>query len=218
MLHRHIVISAVILLAGCDQELSPKAASIEREVPLETSTAQETGRSKAMEVQETNKAPVTEDFNSYATEDVGNEQLCVAGTLTDADGMNQEAYLYLLKKRDRSVVWGKPLGRPADTFQSRATHCTGSEDSLYVLLQADTQSQQELSQTLLRVIKLNRDDGTIVFDKTLTPNGADVYSASVAEGEAHFTLEKRRLTVKGAYVTFADRDNPIEFTQYLDVN
>ena len=218
MLHRRIIISAVILLAGCDQELSPKAASIEREVPLETSTAQETGRSKAVEVQETSKAAVPEDFNSYATEDAGNEQLCVAGTMTDADGMNQEAYLYLLDKHDRSVFWGKALGLPADTFQSRATHCTASEDSLYVLLQADTQSQHELSQTLLRVIKLNRDDGTVAFDKSLMPNDTDAYSASVAGGEAHFSLEKKRLTVKGTYVTSADRDSSIEFTQYMDVN
>lgn len=218
MLYRHIVMSVAVLLAGCDQELSPKAASIKTETPVETSTAQETGRSKAMEVQETSKAAVPEDFNSYATEDVGNEQLCVAGTMTDADGMNQEAYLYLLDKRDRSVVWGKALGRPVDTFQSRATHCTASEDSLYVLVQADTQSQQELSQTLLRLIKLNRGDGRVAFDKALTPNDADVYSASVAEGEAHFILEKRRLTVKGAYVTSADRDNPVEFTKHLDVN
>lgn len=171
-----------------------------------------------MKAQKTKNSVVPESFNSYATENVGNEQLCVAGTLTDEDGMNQEASLYLLNKSDRGVVWGKLLERSADTFQSRATHCVASGAFIYVLAQDDTQSQQELSQTLLRVIKLNRIDGAVIFDRALMPPVADAYSAGVEEGGAHFSLGENQLSVRGTYVTSTDRDNPVEFTQHMDLD
>jgi hypothetical protein len=187
-------------------------------VPVEISTAQEAGRNKAMETQEAKNSAVPENFNSYTTEDIGNEQLCVAGTLTDEDGMNQEASIYLLNKSDRGVIWGKIVERPENTFQSRATHCFASGSFVYALVQDDTQPQQELSQTFLRVIKLNRIDGIVVFDKALMPSVSDAYSTSVEEGEAHFSLGKDQISVRGTYVTSTDRDNPVEFTQHMDLD
>ena len=169
-----------------------------------------------MEAQETKNSAVSENFNSYATEDVGDEQLCVVGTLTDEDGMNQEASLYLLNKSDRGVVWGKTVETPENAFQSRATHCVASKAFVYASVQDDTQPQQELSQTDIRVIKLDRIDGAIVFDKALIPPVANAYSVGVEEGEAHFSLGKKQLAVRGRYVTSRDRDNPVEFTQHMD--
>lgn len=219
MLCRYILISVASLLSGCHPGVSPEAVQSKAEViPVEISTDQQTGRNKAMETQAAGSTVVPENFNSYATENVGNEQLCVAGTLTDEDGMNQEASLYLLNKRDRGVIWSKLLEPPADIFQSRATHCIASGAFVYALVQDDTQSQQELSQTLLRVIKLNRTDGAVVFDKALIPPVADAYSASVEEGESHFSLSENQLAVRGTYVTSADRDNPVEFTQHMDLD
>jgi len=219
MLYKCILISVTSLLAGCNPEVAPEATQGRAEMaPIEISTAREAGRSDEMETQEDKEAAVPENFNSYATEDVGNGQLCVAGTLTDEDGMNQEASLYLLSKSDRGVVWGKSLKRPADTFQSRATHCVASGAFVYALVQDDTQSQQELSQTLLRVIKLDRNDGAVIFDKAVTPPVADAYSASVEEGDANFSVGKNGLAVRGAYVTSAERDNPVEFTQHMDLD
>lgn len=219
MLRKFILVSVASLLAGCYLRVPPEAAQSKATVAAaEISTAQEAGRSKAMEMPETRNSAVPENFNSYATEDIGNDQLCIAGTLSDEDGMNQEASLYLLNKSDRDVVWGKLLERPKDIFQSRATHCAASEGFVYVLVQDDTQSQQELSQTLIRVIKLNRIDGKLMFDKALMLPVKDAYSMSAGVGETHFYLDKNQLSVRGAYVTSEDRDNPVEFTQKIDID
>ena len=127
MLCKCILIIISSLLVGCYLGVASEAEQGKAEMmPVEISTAQEAGRNKAMETQEAKISAVPENFNSYATEDIGSEQLCVAGTLTDGDGMNQEASLYLLNERDRGVIWGHIVGRAENSFQSRATHCVAS--------------------------------------------------------------------------------------------
>lgn len=125
---------------------------------------------------------IPQGFSSYASESIGDNQRCIAGAATDEDGMNQRPVAYLAHASDKPI-WVRVLDLPSDTYQSRATHCLRQGDALYVLLQSDTQPEQSLSQTLLRVVKLNLADGAVQAGAdVVVPGAKGAYSALVDEG------------------------------------
>ncbi|MEH6420838.1 hypothetical protein [Pseudomonas sp. CGJS7] len=144
-------------------------------------------------------AEIPRGFSSYASESIGDNKQCVAGASLDDDGMNQRPVAYVAQTSGKPI-WAKTLDLPAETYQSRATHCLRQGDTVYVLLQSDTQPQQTLSQTSLKVIKLSLADGAVQGSGDIAVPGAQgAYSAWVEEGAQHMSWQDGGLRIVGQY-------------------
>jgi hypothetical protein len=153
-------------------------------------------------------------FTPYASAPIGNHRLCVVGTITDDDGMNQKPMVYLAEAAGNRVLWMTPLDLPADMYQSRATHCAIHGNALFVLLQSDTQSEQALSQTLLRVVRLDAVSGAVQIQKDVDVPAA--YSAWVDEGSDHFQWNGDHLVLTGNDRAESNHDSQANFTVHLN--
>jgi hypothetical protein len=153
-------------------------------------------------------------FTAYASQPVGDNRICVAGRTTDADGIHQKPVAYVAEQASKRVLWIARLDVPTDMYQSRATHCARHGDSLYLLLQSDTQSEQTLSQTLLRVVKLNAASGTMQLQKDVDVPAA--YSVWVDEGANRFAWNGDRLVITGHDLLDADHARQTTFTLRLN--
>ena len=157
---------------------------------------------------------IPKNFSEYASESVGTGKRCIAGATTDGDGMNQRAVAYVTDATDKRPRWVDKLNLPPHTYQSRATHCTSSGPALFVLLQSDTQPEQTLSQTLLRVAKLDPATGTVQIQRDIQVPGA--FSTWVDEGPSHFQWKGAALTVSGNLRPQSSTDQQTTFTMRLD--
>jgi len=162
-------------------------------------------------------ASVPQGFSSYAAEPAGDNKQCVVGAVADADGMNQKPFVYVEDTVANRVLWTRPLELPSNTFQGRATHCLHKGGTVYVLLQADTQAAQSLSQTQLRVIELDAATGSVTGNREVPmPGAAEATSAWVDKGEDAFRLAgKNGLAISGEYFRLADPDKHLTFTVTL---
>jgi len=164
-------------------------------------------------------APMTveipQGFSSYASESIGDNKQCVVGAATDEDGMNQRPVAYLAQASGKPI-WVRALDLPSDTYQSRATHCLRQGDALYVLLQSDTQPEQSLSQTLLRMVKLGIADGAVqAGGDVAVPGAKGAYSAWVEEGAGHLRWDNGGVVVAGQYVALDAPEQRNAFTAAL---
>lgn len=153
-------------------------------------------------------------FTAYTSESIDKHRLCVVGTITDEDSMNQKPVVYVAEATSKRVLWMTRLDLPADMYQSRATHCTRHGNALFVLLQSDTQSEQTLSQTLLRVVRLDAESGTVQLQRDVDVPTA--YSAWVDEGSIHFQWNGDRLVITGNDKPDSDHDRHAIFTVKLN--
>ncbi len=159
-------------------------------------------------------AGIPKHFSEYASESLSNGQRCVVGATTDEDGMNQRPVAYVTDAKSEQPVWVDKLSLPPNTFQSRATHCTSSGHSLFVLLQSDTQPEQTLSQTLLRVVKVDLATGTVRMQQETPVSGA--FSTWVDVGSSHFQWKDDTLIVSGNQRPQASPDQQTTFTLRMD--
>lgn len=143
----------------------------------------------------------------YAASGVGDAQTCVVGAATDADGMHERPVAYLFA--GRRVAWHRRLAIPADDYQGRATHCTASPATVYVLVQVDTEAAQSISQTLLQVVAIDRRSGVVRTARSAeVPGVAAAYTAWVDEGAGNFRLGPGGLVITGHYDLMSDRADP----------
>lgn len=143
----------------------------------------------------------------YAALGVGDAQTCVVGAATDADGMHERPVAYLFA--GRRVAWHRRLAIPADDYQGRATHCTASLATVYVLVQVDTDAAQSTSQTLLRVVAIDRRSGAVrIVRSAEVPGVAAAYTAWVNERAGNFRLGQGGLVITGQYDLMSDRAGP----------
>ncbi|MEO8778321.1 MAG: hypothetical protein ABI389_06575 [Rhodanobacter sp.] len=157
---------------------------------------------------------IPKSFSKYASESVGNGKRCIVGAVTDADGMNERAVVHLDDATDTRPTWVHRLNLPPHTYQSRATHCTYSGHSLYVLLQSDTQPEQTLSQTILSVAKLDPATGTVQIQRNIQVPGA--FSAWVDWGPDHFQGKGDALIVSGNNRPQSSPDQPTTFIVHVN--
>ncbi|HXD35329.1 MAG TPA: hypothetical protein VN624_01665 [Rhodanobacter sp.] len=174
--------------------------------PAATSSTQSIGSSPANHI----RARIPANFSQYASTPVGNGGRCVVGATTDDDGMNQRPVVYITDTRSKKTLWVDQLILPPDTFQSRATHCTSSDRALFLLLQSDTQPEQTLSQTLLRVLRLDPATGEVQSERDIRVPGA--FSAWVPEGSSRFQWDGNALIVSGHDKPQASTDSQETFT------
>lgn len=155
---------------------------------------------------------VPQGFSSYASESLGDSRHCVAGAVSDEDGMNQKPLVYVEDTAANRVLWSKPLKLPVNTYQGRATHCLRKGGTLYVLLQSDTQSTPATSQTLLQLVELDMANGTVTDTRDIAvPGVAGAYSAWVDKGVDGMHPAAKGLTIAGEYYRLADPDQHLPF-------
>ena len=153
-------------------------------------------------------------FTAYASASIGHGRRCVIGISTDEDGMKQTPVVYATNTSGKRLLWIARPELPADVYQSRATHCTVNGDALYVLLQSDTQASRSLSQTLLRVVKLNASLGTVQLEKDVEVPGS--YSAWIDQGATRFVWKRNRLVINGNSRLASDHERLQNFTVRLN--
>ena len=202
------ILSAEYTAGGTGISNSEKAPAIS----TPSSTASVSARANSARTAVALKVPA--NFTSYASESIGRNLLCHVGAVTGDDGMEQKPVVYAENEKDKKILWVKHLQLPPNTFQSRATHCAGSGDAAFVLIQSDTQSEQTLSQTLLRVVKLNADTGALITQQDL--NVPKAYTAWVAEGAGRFKWQGNAMVIAGNYRPSSDDANQPEFTAHLN--
>ena len=164
------------------------------------------------------QASIPQGFSSYASVFIGNGATCHAGAVLDEDGMNQKPFVYV-DDLDHNVHWAIPIVLPGDAYQARITHCIRVNDALYVLMQTDTQPQQALSQTLLRVLELNAANGSLIGSTNVdVPGVLDAYSSWVDKDNKNFRFFKDKLIISGHYFRLADPDDHKIFESAIDAN
>jgi hypothetical protein len=130
--------------------------------------------------------------------------------------MNQRPVVKLLGSSGQ-VSWTTILQVPSDYYQGRATHCLSLEESLFVLLQLDTQPARTLSQTQLQVAKLALDDGAIEQTAAVdVPGVAKPYSAWVPDAASDFSIEAGKLVISGRFFIVDDETHQRTFRATLD--
>jgi hypothetical protein len=156
-------------------------------------------------------ASIPRGFSLYASEPVGNGATCHAGAVLDQDGMNQKPFVYV-DDPHRKPRWATSIALPNEAYQARITHCTKVGNALYALMQADTQPQQTLSQTLLYAVKLNALTGTVIGSTYIAvPDVNDAYSSWVDKGQENFRATASTLIVLGHYARLAKPDEHTPF-------
>ena len=184
----------------------------ELEVQLTAITSTPTLESRSAEQQ-----LITSGFVAYASQGItGTSLTCVVGALTDEDGMNQRPVVKLVGDADKTS-WTTKLRVPTEYYQGRATHCTSFGQTLFVLLQFDTQPAQTLAQTQLQVVKLALNDGAIQQTTAIdVPGVTKPYSAWVPDVPSGFSLQTGKLVVLGRFFIVGDEAHQRSFRATLD--
>lgn len=130
--------------------------------------------------------------------------------------MNERAVVYVTDAKSKQPEWVDKFDLPPHTYQSRATHCTRAVGALFVLQQSDTQPEQALSQTLLRVVKLDPVTGAVQKQRDIQVPGA--FSVWVTEGSSHFQWSRNALAVSGNERTQAAPDQDVTFTLHMNAD
>lgn len=161
---------------------------------------------------------IPQGFSSYASVSIGNGATCHAGAVLDEDGMNQTPFVYV-DGPDHNVHWAIPIVLPRNAYQARITHCIRVNDALFVLMQADMQPQQALSQTLLRVLELKAANGSLIGSTYVdVPGVVDAYSSWVDKGNENFRFAKDKLIISGHYFRLANPNDRKIFESAMDAN
>lgn len=143
----------------------------------------------------------------YATRDIGGGQQCLVGE-SDKEGMNEKPVVYLASA-EGGFAWHAQIRILKGAYQGRVTHCVASATSLYVLVQIDTDSSQNLNRTLLQVVELNRKSGAVVASKYIdVANVSADHTSWVDEDGTNFQLKGNRLVIRGLSELTSERDYP----------
>ena len=177
-------------------------------------SANTTNRSSVQAPATRSAVHVPKNFSEYGAQALDGGGHCVVGAITDDDGMNERAVAYVIEANATQPTWVDMLDLPSDTYQSRATHCTSNGSALFVLLQSDTQPQQTLSQTLLRVARLDPANGAVQVQHDVPVPGT--FSAWVELGPGHFHWKEDMLVVSGNRRPESSPDQQATFTMHMD--
>ena len=203
-----VLASSLLVIA-----FSASSSSFQDETNPSTATGPSAMHKHSDEGKGDNLLKLPDHFTPYASESIGDGKRCIVGVTTDDDGLNQRPVAYVAGSEIKRAIWIAPLDPPPNTFQSRATHCNHHGAALFVLLQSDTQPEQTLSQTLLRVVKLDAATGAVQAQRNVAVPKA--HTAWVDEGASHFRWQGDVLTISGNYRRQSDQDDQTPFTVHL---
>lgn len=206
-----------ILIALCLLSACAVATPDETSTPKTSAVASSTQPLKGALVSVRTKFTARpKNFMDYASEPTDTGKTCIVGAVTNDDGMDQKPVVYAADALSKHIVWLDQLALPSHSFQSRATHCSSSSDSFFVLLQADTQPEQTLSQTLLQIVKIRANTGEVIARQDVVV--PDAHTAWVDEGSANFQLKNGMLRISGNFRAHSNEDASRSFTLRLNKN
>jgi len=154
---------------------------------------------------------VPEHFRTYMKTPVGYGGNCVAGKVTDEDGMFSRPFVYVTEVAGGYVKWARSIDMPAVAYEGRATHCVRKGSSLYVLLQLDIRDPRSLPQTLQRMVKVRVEDGVIVGEVDVPVPGAERAYTSWVWDDDGLRVVNDALLVTGKY-RYIDMDDGVPFS------
>lgn len=158
---------------------------------------------------------IPKGFRTLNTTPIDGGMKCVAGVTSDADAMNQRAFVYV-EDASKRPIWSAPLKLRDDWYKNRATKCAGAGTDVFVLVESDTDSHQATSQTFLSVVKITATNGQIETTKNLVIDGAKgSKSVWVGDKPDGFTITGGQIVVKGNYFLMSDPDTRLPFSMTL---
>jgi hypothetical protein len=151
-------------------------------------------------------ANIPANFEKYATTDVGSGLSCVVGAVTKKGEMSHgRAYVYLEESASHKIRWITPIPLHAGWYQNRASHCVAAGESIYALVQSDTNAVPVLSQTLISIAALNQASGRMESnDPVIVSNLKGVHTVFVYEGAENFRFADGKIVVTGEWATKGD--------------
>lgn len=149
---------------------------------------------------------VPANFEPYATTEVGSGLSCVVGAVTNkGESSDERAYVYLEESASHKIRWITPIPMRPGWYQNRASHCVAAGDSIYALVQSDTNAVPVLSQTLISVARLNQANGHMeTNDIVKVPDMKGAHTVFVYDGAENFRLEGESIVVTGEWATKGD--------------
>jgi len=154
----------------------------------------------------TKAAKVPPGFEQYATTDVGGGLSCVVGATTHkGESSDERAYVYLEESTSHKIRWITPIPVRSGWYQNRASHCVAAGDSIYALVQSDTNAVPVMSQTLISIATLNQASGHIeTNDIVKVPDLKGAHTVFVYDGAENFRFEGGKIVVTGEWATKGD--------------
>lgn len=151
-------------------------------------------------------AKVPSSFEEYARTDVGGGLNCVVGATTNkGEGSDERAYVYLEEFASHKIRWITPIPVHPGWYQNRASHCVAAGDSIYALVQSDTNAVPVLSQTLISIAALDQASGQLKTNEIVkVPDLKGAHTIFVYEGAENFRLEDGKIVVSGEWATKGD--------------
>ncbi|WP_153242505.1 hypothetical protein [Frateuria defendens] len=151
-------------------------------------------------------AKVPANFEKYATTDVGSGLSCVVGATTSkGESSDERAYVYLEESASHKIRWITSIPVRPGWYQNRASHCVAAGDSIYALVQSDTNAVPVLSQTLISIATLNQASGHMeANDIVKVPDLKGAHTVFVYDGAENFRFEDGKIVVAGEWATKGD--------------
>jgi len=151
-------------------------------------------------------AKVPANFEPYATTEIGSGLSCVVGAVTNkGESSDERAYVYLEESASHKIRWLTPIPMRPGWYQNRASHCVAAGDSIYALVQSDTNAVPVLSQTLISIATLNQANGHVeTNDIVKVPGLKGAHTVFVYDGAENFRFEGGNIVVTGEWATKGD--------------
>lgn len=151
-------------------------------------------------------ATVPANFEQYATSDIGSGLSCVVGAITNKGGRSAErAYVYLEESKSHQVRWITAIPVHPGWHQNRASHCVAAGDSIYTLVQSDTNAVPVLSQTLISIASLDKVSGHMrTNDIMKVPDLKGAHTVFIDDSAQSFRFEDGEIVVIGEWATKGD--------------
>jgi hypothetical protein len=159
---------------------------------------------------------VPEHFETYLKTPVGDGGTCVAGKVTDEDGMFSRPFVYVTDAASGRVKWARFVDMPEAAYEGRATHCVRKGSSLYVLLQLDIRDPRSLPQTLQRMVKVRTGDGATEGEVDVPVPGAERAYTSWVWDDDGLRVVDGTLLITGQY-RYIDMDDGVPFSATVNL-
>jgi hypothetical protein len=125
--------------------------------------------------------------------------------------MPDRPYVYLTAGSGRRVQWVRDLLTSEGFYEGRATHCLRGGDFLYVLVQLDKYAASSVNKAVLRVVKLELQDGSKVLESPVEVPGAGRGYSAWVWGDDDFRQVGDKIIVDGSY-RYVDAEESLPFS------
>jgi hypothetical protein len=152
-------------------------------------------------------------FQANAKSEAGPGLTCVAGSSTDADGMNARAFVVIEDTKSHKIRWATAVPLEKGWYQNQATHCLSDGGHVLAIIQSDTTSESTLAQTFVDVATFDTGTGRLTSTSPVkVPDVHGAVSAFVDSESSNFKLIDGKPVVTGQYFLLSNRDDMKPFT------